>query len=580
MSKLGFFLGALLVLIPIGGFSQSSNWNSIIDLNVTVSSGDRIDLYTDRDGNHVIVHKSNQLVYYLFNAAGSQVRTSVRDNFTEDPRLSKIIGYAGNLYIVYKKGSFIKTQKSTNGGATWSTTSVDDIGLTYSTVNGLEVWTDANGLHVAYSEEYDSNNGKYDTFYRMVPHNDHTWIDFKNVTDLTDEDGGFPSVTTSANRVHVAYTNSNQLWPGQGAGNPVKNRDRLNTTWQNPTTIFSNDASRCFIIATSSKLHAFYYEVQESPHSFSLEYKNQSLGSSSWSSAAQLQSASDPEIRHIDMAVTADDELHVVYYGQQYRVWDGSWSDPFSFASGSAYNQKISPNGNDVYVTWYEDVSGVYRLKLRQRDFAPLAPSGLTRSIVNSPNNNPRIDWSANPEADLDEYEVWKKKGSGNWNVLVTTPNTYYIDTGETGVSLNPQANNVEILYKLKAVDLQENKSDFSETITFNQSGGSQDKIAQNPAAQGPLPNEFTLYQNHPNPFNPITIIQFALPESREVEIAVYNLSGQKIAVLASGVMEAGIHQLQWDGKDQQGNPVSSGVYLYQLNAGNQRLVKKMMLIK
>ncbi|NUQ42536.1 MAG: T9SS type A sorting domain-containing protein, partial [Calditrichaceae bacterium] len=154
------------------------------------------------------------------------------------------------------------------------------------------------------------------------------------------------------------------------------------------------------------------------------------------------------------------------------------------------------------------------------------------------------------------------------------------IDTGETGVSLNPQANNVEILYKLKAVDLQENKSDFSETVTFNQSGGSQDKIAQNPAAQGTLPNEFTLYQNHPNPFNPITTIQFALPEPREVEIAVYNLAGQKIAVLASGVMEAGFHQTTWDGKDQQGNPASSGVYLYQLKAGNQRLVKKMMLIR
>jgi len=90
MSKLGFFLGALLVLIPIGGFSQSSNWNSIIDLNVTVSSGDRIDLYTDRDGNHVIVHKSNQLVYYLFNAAGSQVRTSVEIILLKTPGSARL----------------------------------------------------------------------------------------------------------------------------------------------------------------------------------------------------------------------------------------------------------------------------------------------------------------------------------------------------------------------------------------------------------------------------------------------------------------------------------------------------------
>jgi hypothetical protein len=213
-------------------------------------------------------------------------------------------------------------------------------------------------------------------------------------------------------------------------------------------------------------------------------------------------------------------------------------------------------------------------------DFAPLAPDNLTRSIVNPPNNNPRIDWDANPEADLDEYEVWKKKGSGSWNQLATTSNTYYIDTGETGVSLNPQVNNVEILYKLKAVDLEGNKSGFSESVTFNQRGGSQDKIAATSSSQDILPGQFVLYQNHPNPFNPNTAIQFAIPEAQEVEIAVYSLTGQKIVTLAKSFMEQGIHQVAWDGKDAQGKTVSSGVYIYQLKAGNQHIAQKMLLAK
>ncbi len=82
-----------LFLIPILGFSQNSNWNNTIDLNVSVNSADRIDLYTDVSGNHIIVQKSNQLVYYLFSSAGTLIRSSVRDNnVSENPRLSRIVG--------------------------------------------------------------------------------------------------------------------------------------------------------------------------------------------------------------------------------------------------------------------------------------------------------------------------------------------------------------------------------------------------------------------------------------------------------------------------------------------------------
>lgn len=91
MFKQMILITVLLLLIPCAGIPQSSNWLSTIDLNVSVNSGDRIDLYTDKDGNHVIVQKSNQLVYYLFSATGTQIRTSTRDNnVSEDPRLSRI----------------------------------------------------------------------------------------------------------------------------------------------------------------------------------------------------------------------------------------------------------------------------------------------------------------------------------------------------------------------------------------------------------------------------------------------------------------------------------------------------------
>lgn len=91
---------------------------------------------------------------------------------------------------------------------------------------------------------------------------------------------------------------------------------------------------------------------------------------------------------------------------------------------------------------------------------------------------------------------------------------------------------------------------------------------------------EYALYPAYPNPFNPSTMIAFDLPETQHVKLEVFDVAGRKLLTLMDQTMNAGRHQVNWDGKDQQGSPVSSGVYLYQLKAGEQRLVRKMMLVK
>lgn len=94
------------------------------------------------------------------------------------------------------------------------------------------------------------------------------------------------------------------------------------------------------------------------------------------------------------------------------------------------------------------------------------------------------------------------------------------------------------------------------------------------------IPSAFELSQNYPNPFNPETVIHFSLPEPSSVEIAIFNMLGQKIQNLSNTRYEAGIHSISWNGKDQNGNFVSSGVYLYQLRAGSFLQVKKMTLLR
>ncbi len=88
------------------------------------------------------------------------------------------------------------------------------------------------------------------------------------------------------------------------------------------------------------------------------------------------------------------------------------------------------------------------------------------------------------------------------------------------------------------------------------------------------------LYLNYPNPFNPSTTLRFNLPEAREIELTVYSISGQKIRTLVNGYQRTGEHRVQWDGTDESGRRTASGIYLYRLTAGNQRLSGKMILIR
>ena len=94
------------------------------------------------------------------------------------------------------------------------------------------------------------------------------------------------------------------------------------------------------------------------------------------------------------------------------------------------------------------------------------------------------------------------------------------------------------------------------------------------------LPEQFKVYQNYPNPFNPETRIRFQLPSTSHTRVAIFNTVGQLVRLLVDKSLTAGYHESKWDGRDQQGVRVSSGVYYYRIEAGRERSVKKMVLLK
>lgn len=111
-------------------------------------------------------------------------------------------------------------------------------------------------------------------------------------------------------------------------------------------------------------------------------------------------------------------------------------------------------------------------------------------------------------------------------------------------------------------------------TVTYNNIMTSVDEA-------GPeLPDGFELEQNYPNPFNPTTMLSYKLAISSEVNLSIFNMAGQMVRTLVDGSKAAGAYKVRWDGRDQQGAKVASGLYLYRLRIGEQIRTRSMLLTK
>ena len=100
-------------------------------------------------------------------------------------------------------------------------------------------------------------------------------------------------------------------------------------------------------------------------------------------------------------------------------------------------------------------------------------------------------------------------------------------------------------------------------------------------AVESATPSDFVLGANYPNPFNPATTIPLSVPDGAEtVDVGIYNLLGQLVRQVWSGPLAAGEHRLTWDGRDEQGQLVASGAYLYQLRVGDQLRTRKMVKLE
>lgn len=176
--------------------------------------------------------------------------------------------------------------------------------------------------------------------------------------------------------------------------------------------------------------------------------------------------------------------------------------------------------------------------------------------------------WNIHVTSDFSNLECQIK-----WQFNHEIPETWqaYLFDLEKGIAYNMlELNTIQIKTDGKTPDLKQYKCIV----------GTEEFIQKNKADIALKPIAFSLSQNYPNPFNLTTEIKYSLPQNTDVELNVYNAIGQKVKTLVNQRQNAGYHQVQWNGTNESGNVVASGVYIMRLKTNDRSAVKKMIILK
>ncbi len=173
-------------------------------------------------------------------------------------------------------------------------------------------------------------------------------------------------------------------------------------------------------------------------------------------------------------------------------------------------------------------------------------------------------------------YFEYSTDGGSNWNQFDNPITGSFFNFAEYTADLGDLAGHSDVRLRFHLVTNSAGRregiyiDDF--TITLGPTGIDDEKAA--------VPLSFNLAQNYPNPFNPSTKISFSLDKVSHAELTVFDLLGRRVKSLVSEDLRSGLHDVVWDGTDDSGANVASGIYLYRLDTGSKSIVKRMSLLK
>ena len=175
------------------------------------------------------------------------------------------------------------------------------------------------------------------------------------------------------------------------------------------------------------------------------------------------------------------------------------------------------------------------------------------------------LQWTTASETNNDHFVLYKRaSGVENFTNLAEIPGNGTTSQQHSYQYIDQSVVN-GITYEYQIADVDINGVEIRHDII----------VSATPEAVNTIPTEYALYQNYPNPFNPITTIGFDIKETGNVTLKVFDLLGREVATLVNGEMTAGSHTITWDASG-----MSSGIYVYRIEAGNFKATNKMLFLK
>ncbi len=222
---------------------------------------------------------------------------------------------------------------------------------------------------------------------------------------------------------------------------------------------------------------------------------------------------------------------------------------------------KVSAHTSDPSVFWMSFPKFGHSID----NLIPTAPSVSAVQV----DSKVELMWEELPDPDINYFSVRRSTQQGfdptdPSTEVGTTTETQFIDEGvQPGQTY---------YYRVVAYDFNGNQGEFSPEVSTSVTGIGDEDIR--------VPKSFALHQNYPNPFNPETNITFDIPKRSNVTIVIYNTLGQKVRTLVQDVKEPGSYTVVWNGRNDAGVQVASGVYIYMIKAGDFVKSRKMTLMR
>lgn len=256
----------------------------------------------------------------------------------------------------------------------------------------------------------------------------------------------------------------------------------------------------------------------------------------------------------------------------RYRIYNGTSPNPVTVIDSISVREDTTK----TFMGLTDGITYYFRLTVVDSNYSESSFSNEASAIPGAPSAPANVlgipdtgkivlKWKQSVASDFLRYRIYGG----------TSPNPLSIidsiglreDTVKTIAGLT---GDIAYYYRLTVLDSTYLESSFSNEV----------KVVPYSVPNYLVTDNFFLHQNYPNPFNPGTMIKYDVFKAGNVNMSIYNILGQKIKTLVNGFKPVGPYFAEWDGKDSEGNPVSSGVYFYRLEGKNFSKTKKMLLIR